>query len=305
MRESVVARLGPSRFNVVILAFLYARVRGGRLQLTYNGVPFARLPGQLPHELRRLRVGYPVRKRLLLSLGGWGNAGSFAAIRAVGVESFLRQLDEEAVGPLGLAGLDLDLEPGTVAENTASGWRAVHEEFGATLVGITNGYRARHPDHYVTHAPIASVAAGLYARDAGLKAAPGGLFTACRRPGGGNNISWLNVQFYEAGDPLSAKAPAIWGQPARAETIAGFYQSELLQPLLAARGSNGLEHPAQALAPGFEPRYHQDLSFCAATLREIVEETAAWGPPAGAFLWEYGQIANEVEAWGREMERGL
>ncbi|MGH9518051.1 MAG: hypothetical protein ACRD2D_00310, partial [Terriglobales bacterium] len=205
-----VSTLGPSGFNVAILAFVYARFRGGRLQLTYTGVPFARLYPGLGRALRQLRSGFPTRKRLLLSLGGWGNAASFAAIRSAGVEGFLQQLDREAVEPLGLEGLDLDLEPGTAAENTAAGWHAVHDEFGATLVEITNAYRARHPHHIVTHAPIASVAAGLYARDGGVAGVRGSFFEATRRPGGGNQISWLNVQLYEAGDPVSPKAPGIW-----------------------------------------------------------------------------------------------
>lgn len=300
-----VATLGPSAFNVIILAFLYARFRAGNLRLTYNGVPFARLQPDLERQLRSLRAGFPTRKRLLLCLGGWGNAASFAAIRSAGVAAFLRQLDREAIEPLGLEGLDLDLEPGTAAENTAAGWHAAHDEFGATLVAITNGYRARHPDHIVTHAPIASVAAGLYARDGGVAGVRGSFFEATRRPEGGNNLSWINVQFYEAGDPMSPKAPAIWQVASAPQSIAAFYQTELLQPLLRRRAATGLSRPWEALAPGFEPHYHQDRAFCAATLRELVHQSAACGPPAGVFLWQYGQIAADILAWGRDLERAL
>ncbi|MGH9518201.1 MAG: hypothetical protein ACRD2D_01070, partial [Terriglobales bacterium] len=96
-----------------------------------------------------------------------------------------------------------------------------------------------------------------------------------------------------------------WKTSAQPQSIAAFYQNELLQPLLQIRAATGLSRPWEALAPGFEPRYHQDRAYCSATLRQIVDETAAWGPPAGAFLWQYGQIAADIMAWGRDLERAL
>lgn len=290
--RSTVDGLGASAFNVAILAFVYARFRAGRLRLTYNGTPFARLHPTLALELRRLRRDFGAPRTILLSLGGWGNRATFEAIRSAGVEAFLRQLEDEAIAPLGIGGLDLDLEPSTAAENTAAGWHAVHDDLGTTLVEITNRYRARHPDHVVTHAPIASVAAALYARDGRVRGVPGGFFAASRRSGGGNNISWLNVQFYEAGDP-------------KPQSIPDFYRTQLLAPLLASRAATGLAAPWQALAPGFEPRYHQDLAVCTADLEQILASTAAWGPPAGAFLWQYGQIAGALGAWGAGLRRAL
>jgi hypothetical protein len=300
---ALVERLGPSGFDVAILAFLYARWRRGRLELRYNARPARALPAGLGRELRRLRRGFAARKRVMISLGGWGSSATFAAIRSAGVERFLEQFDREFVTPLGLEGIDLDLEPSTVAENTPAGWRAVHEEYGATLVALTNGYKARHPDHDVSHAPIASVAAALYARDGGLRSVGGSFFEATRTARG-NNLSWLNVQFYEAGDPkfgLDAGA-----KPAR---IPEFYQRELLVPLWRARAATGIARPWERLVPGFEPRYHQTLAFCEQTLRSINDEVTSLAgvstAAGGVFVWDYAQIAARLPAWSAGLERAL
>jgi len=289
--EAAVAAIGPSEFNVIILAFAQASYRQGRLRLLYNGVPPRRLSPRLSESLRQLRGGFRTRKRILLSLGGWGNAATFAAIRSAGVDAFLRQLDDEIVGPLGLDGLDLDLEPGTKAENTPAGWHAVHDDLGGTLVTVTNAYMRRHPGHWITHAPISSVAAALYVRDGKVRGIPGSIFQATRA-GTGNNIAWLNVQFYEAGDP-------------KPQPVAAYYRDQLLQPLLDGRRGTGLARPWEALALGFEPHYHQNLEACEATLRAVRRATAGSGPPGGAFVWQYGQIAHEVKQWGTGLREAV
>lgn len=291
VNADLVEGLGPSRFNVAILAFLYARYRDGALRLTYNGVPAARLPEALAGYLRRLRTGFATRKRVMISIGGWGNRGTFEAIRSAGVERFLSQFDDEFVGPLGLAGVDLDLEPSTAAENTPAGWHEVHDDLGAALVAITNGYMRRHPTHVVTHAPIASVAAALYARDGHVRGVRGSFFEAARSAHG-NNIAWLNVQFYEAGDPKPVSIP-------------DYYKNELVLPLLARQNATGIARPWGALIPGFEPRYHQDLDFCRQTLLGINRAIAPMGRAGGVFLWQYGQIASSAADWGSGLEQAL
>ncbi len=300
---ALVERLGPSGFDVAILAFLYARWRKGRLELRYNGLPARALPPRLGPELRRLRRGFAARKRVMISLGGWGNSATFAAIRSAGVERFLEQFNREFVEPLGLEGIDLDLEPSTVAENTPAGWRAVHEEYGATLVALTNGYKTRHPDHDVTHAPIASVAARFYARDGGLRGVRGSFFEAARTARG-NNLSWLNVQFYEAGDPKFGLDAG-----ARPATIPEFYRSELLEPMWRGRTATGVARPWERLIPGFEPRYRQTLAFCEQTLRQVNRGAAALAgagaTAGGVFLWDYQQIAAHLPAWSAGLGRAL
>ena len=288
----LVERLGPTGFNVGILAFLYARYSAQHgLRLSYNGVAPSRLPRALAANLRRLRHGYGEPKTFLISLGGWGNRATFEAIRSAGVERSLAQIEREITGPLGLDGLDLDLEPSTAAENTPAGWHAVHDDLGTTLVELTNRYMRRHPGHVVTHAPIASVAARLYARNGHVRGVPGSLFEATRSPRG-NNIAWLNVQFYEAGDPKPTSIPE-------------FYRDQLVRPMLTQRASTGIPRPWEALIPGFEPRYHQSLPVCEQALRALNRTLAPWGSVGGVFLWQYGQIAATVGTWGAGLQQAL
>lgn len=288
----MVERLGPTGFNVGILAFLYARYAPKQgLRLSYNGVAPSRMPHALAANLRQLRHGYGERKKILISLGGWGNRETFEAIRAAGVERSLAQIEREVTGPLGLDGLDLDLEPSTAAENTPAGWHAVHDDLGSTLVELTNRYMQRHPDHVVTHAPIASVAASLYARNGQVRGVPGSFFEATRSPRG-NNLAWLNVQFYEAGDPKPTSIPE-------------FYRNQLVRPMLDQRAATGIARPWEVLIPGFEPRYHQNLPVCEQTLRAVNRALAPWGLVGGVFLWQYGQIAATLETWSAGLQRAL
>ncbi|HXR97627.1 MAG TPA: glycosyl hydrolase family 18 protein [Terriglobales bacterium] len=267
---ATVSRLGPSAFNVVNLAFLNARMMKGKVRFHYRPLAGVRA------AIQALQRNYQVKKKVLLSLGGWGNRSTFEAARAVGVSAFLQQLDDEFVLPLGLDGIDLDLEPSTAAENTPAGWRAVHDELGATLVGLSNGYKQRHPGHLVTHAPIASVAAALYVRDGKLRGIKGPLLQAA--PG----IDWLNVQFYEAGDV----------QP---RSLEEFYDRQLAQPLKEL----GFARPGEKVFPGFEPRWHQSRAICEAALRSLN------GAARGAFIWDYRQIAADVAGWGAGLEQAL
>ena len=270
----VVEGLQGTRFNTLILAFVYARWQRGKLALTLNGLPGARLGGTAAN-LKRLRG-----TRVLASLGGWGNAATFAAIQRAGVGRFLDQFEHEIAGPLGLSGMDLDLEPGTVAENTPAGWKAVHDQHGGLLVALTNEYARRHPAHAVTHAPIAGVAASLYARDGKLRGVHGSLIEATA-----GSLSWLNVQFYEAGDP-------------KPETIAAFYKRELIDPLVAARAAARWERPWERVLPGFEPRYQGSRAACAAALTGIAGELGPGRRPGGYFLWDYRQVRAAAAAWG-------
>src|SRR6185437_753192 len=246
----VVEGLQGTRFNTLILAFVYARWQRGKLALTLNGLPGARLGGTAAN-LKRLRGTL-----VLASLGGWGNAATFAAIQRAGVGRFLDQFEHEIAGPLRLSGMDLDLEPGTVAENTPAGWKAVHDQYGGLLVALTNEYARRHPAHAVTHAPIAGVAASLYARDGKLRGVHGSLIEATA-----GSLSWLNVQFYEAGDP-------------KPESIAAFYKRELMDPLRAARPVAGWERPWERVLPGFSPNTRRPGQRAAPRWRGL---TASWG----------------------------
>lgn len=274
--------LAASDFNVLILAFLHVHHSRAGLKLLYNERPAGAWAADAPLALKRLR---DAGKTLLISIGGWGNAADFAAIRQAGVERFLDALDEQIIGPLSLAGIDLDLEPGELADNTPAGWRRVNAEYGATLVALTNGFMRRHPRGLVTHAPIASVAATLYARDGRLPGVPGGYFAACRGAQG-NRLAWINIQLYEAGNLFDGVVKYPGG-------IANFWKRDLLDPLHAAAHENGLLDPASVLLPGFEPHL-QKFDDCAGFLQSL---RGAGIRVPGFFLWQYGQISPRMAQW--------
>jgi hypothetical protein len=286
--HATVEALGNSGFNVLILSFLRVFLNDGRLELRYNDTPFSELNATLARVVRRLQTGFAGRKRVLLCLGGWAQLGAFDAVRKFGVPRFIAQLDREVIAPLGIDGLDLDLEPMT---GGLPEWMAVHHEYGKTVVDITNAYKRTNPTHVVTHAPISSVAADLYATPAPLPGLPQGMLAATRTAQG-NNIDWLNVQLYEGG--------AVTGM-----TIPDFYRTRLVTPLEASQAASGIRRPLHFFTPLFEPHAEQPLEFCRKTIRAIGKCCA--GPQAaggvdGVALWEYGQIASAINTWSSGLQ---
>lgn len=282
--------LGSSGFNVFILSFLQADYSNNKLTLSYNGNPRSAFAAGVPASLAHLRAGFGERKRLLLSIGGWNHAQTFEAIRSAGVPAFVRQLSEEIVTPLGLQGIDLDLEPGV---GGIEQWFGVHHEYGKTVVELTNEYKRAHPSHVVTHAPIAPVAADLYAKPTALPGLPHGLL-AGTRTGDKNNIGWLNVQLYEGGEIAGGD-------------IAGFYRESLMKPLVAMRTQTGIARPLHFLTPLFEPAAKQPLEFCEHTIAAIdkgCEELHA-GKVNGVALWDYRQVQPAIAEWSRGIQTAL
>jgi hypothetical protein len=288
MRE-LVETIGGSSFNVLVLSFLQAGFANGKLALSYNGNAFPPAP-QVPALLSRLRSGFPIRRQLLLSIGGWQHRPTFDAIRSFGVPAFVRLLSEQVILPLGLDGIDLDLEPQTGGLDQ---WMAVHFEHGKTIVDITNEYKRLHPTHIVTHAPISSVAAELYAKPARIAGLNASLLAATRTKHG-NNIDWLNVQFYEGG--------AVDGGD-----IAGFYCNSLAAPLQQMQSETGIDRPLEFLTPLFEPAAKQPLQFCQQTIRAIDRRCAHLdvGRVNGVALWDYRQVAAKISEWSSGLQSAL
>lgn len=282
--------LGSSGFNVFILSFLQAEYSDSKVMLSYNGNPLSAFVPGVPASLAHLRAGFAERKRLLLSIGGWNHAQTFEAIRSAGVPAFVRQLSEQIITPLGLDGIDLDLEPGV---GGIEQWFGVHREYGKTIVELTNEYKRLYPSHVVTHAPVAPVAAELYTKPTALPGLPQGLL-AGTRAGDKNNIGWLNVQLYEGGEIAGGD-------------IAGFYRDSLVKPLLAMRAQTGIAMPLPFLIPLFEPAAKQPLEFCQQTIAAIdkgCEELHA-GKVSGIALWDYRQVQPAIAEWSRGIETVL
>ncbi len=288
--RNVVETIGGSSFNVLILSFLQASLAGGKLTLLYNGNEFSSLRPEVPALLARLRSGFGARKQVMLSIGGWQQQPTFEAIRSFGVPAFVRQLMKEVIQPLGLDGVDLDLEPQTGGLDK---WMAVHDAYGKTLVELTNEYKRVHPTHLVTHAPLSSLAAELYAKPKPLRGVNGGLLAATRTTHG-NNIDWLNVQFYEGG--------LIEGGD-----IAGYYRDSLAGPLMVMQKQTGVVRPLHFFAPLFQPQAKQPLEFCRQTIEAIDHRCADLhaGRINGVALWDYRQVAPSIRNWSRGLEAAL
>lgn len=282
--------IGASSFNVVILSFLQAAWSRGKLSLSYNGNDVRQLSPELPALFHHIRSGFPGKKRLLLSIGGWQQTATFAAIRRAGAAAFVRQLSEQVIVPLGLDGIDLDLEPDTGGLDR---WLAVHREYGKVLADVTNEYKRLHPEHIVTHAPLSHVAAQVYAAAMPLPGLPQGLLAAMRT-GRGNNIDWLNVQLYAGNSPFDGD-------------IAAFYRDDLMGPLAARTKDTGIRNALDFCVPLFQPQARQSLAVCRETIRRIDRSCANLhlGNVRGAALWEYAQIASRMEEWSQGLEAVL
>lgn len=293
--DAVVSALQQSSFNVLTLAFLGIDTTQGRPQLLYNGHAFTALSPRLPDLFRQLRRGGSVPRKVLLSIGGWKNTAVFAAVRSMGVAAFVRQLTQDVVAPLGLDGIDLDLEP---MEGGLDHWTAMHREFAPTLVALTNEYKRVHPTHVVSHAPIAPVAAEFYAGDTPMDGAGQGLLSATRTRSG-NNVDWLNVQLYEGGKIGNGSATEI----------ASYYKESLVVPMMQARANTGIARPLGFLHPTFDPDSSppQPLDLCAQTIRGIQQECAPLraGALGGVSVWQYAQVLPEMAAWSAGLETSL
>lgn len=282
--------LGNSGFDVIVLAFLQASLNGGKLDLSYNGNAFGALSPEFSTALARLRSGHGARKRLMMSVGGWASVSNFEAVRSFGVPAFVRQLTDEVVGPLGIEGIDLDPEPN---KGGMDQWMQVHREYGKMLAELTNEYKRVHPTHLVTHAPIAQVAAEFYAGRAVPTGATADLLQATRTKTG-NNLDWLNVQFYEGGQIENGD-------------IAGFYRDSLAGPLLGRRAQTGIADPMSFFTPLFEPEARQPLAFCQQTIAAIDHRCAdlAAGRLTGVALWDYRQVAPKIAEWSHGLGEAL
>ncbi len=282
--------LGGSGFNILILSFLQASVVGGKLTLLYNGNAFPLLRPEVPGLLARLRSGFAQKKRIMISIGGWNQLETFEAIRTFGVPAFVARLTEEAIVPLGLEGVDLDLEPQTGGLDR---WLAVHHEYGEMLAALTNEYKRVHPTHLVTHAPVSGVAAEIYAKPEALPGLRDGLLAATRTRSG-NNIDWLNVQFYEGG--------AVKGGD-----IADYYRESLAMPLIRTQDESGVRRPLHFLTPLFEPDVKQPLGYCRQTIAAIDRRCANLhaGTLDGVALWEYRQVAPSIQQWSSGLQSAL
>lgn len=286
--NAMIEAIGASSFNVLILAFLNTRQAGGQAVFRYNDSPLAQLPKDLAFHIQKLKSRFAAPKKVLISLGGWANQDDFRAIRTIGIEKFVGQLNAQVIQPLGLDGIDIDLEP---AIESPEAWQAIYDELGRTIVDLTNRYKSTNPDHVVTHAPTSGLTARLYVNDGRLQGLAGSILESTRAATG-NNVDWLNVQLYEGGAVKNG-------------TITHFYKDQLVDALAAKTKSTGIANPLDFLSPTFEPDFHQPLEFCQGTLRDIAKACHETGRLDSVGLWEYGQTKARTADWSQGLAGSL
>ncbi len=286
--HEMIEAIGESSFNVLIFAFLNIRQSNGQAIFRYNDSPLAQLPADLPDHIQKLKSGFSAPKKVLISLGGWANQGDFRSIRTIGVDEFIGQLNTQVIRPLGLDGIDIDLEP---AIESPEAWQAIYDELGRTIVDLTNRYKAANPHHVVTHAPTSGLTERLYINNGRLQGLAGSILESTRAASG-NNVDWLNVQLYEGGAVKNG-------------TITSFYKDQLVASLVAKSKPTGIAAPLDFLSPTFEPDFHQPLEFCQGTLRDLAEACRAAGRLDSVGLWEYGQTKTRTSEWSQGLARSL
>lgn len=260
--EAEVEAIGPLPFDTVILPFIH--VQKGN-QLVYNDTPIEKLWDGLPAALEKLKSGFPVKKRLLMSVGPFQS--DFDAI-GEDYEAFVSSFIDFAKAHH-IDGMDLDYE-GDYGPRNAK-----------LLALMVNTYRRWVPDGLVTAAPYT-------AQD--FWAGEGGVLSMARNDSGHSNFSWFNVQFYAgAGNLPPQDYPANFDSWAAA----------------AGREGNGVSDPQDFIAPGCNGTREAERKFSPKELEEglslIRREHSSIG---GGFVWNYEDIEWTPGEWAEAIVNG-
>lgn len=272
--ESTVTELSKLPWNVYILAFLHVHAQTLPMQLVYNGTPVASLYPGLGAELAKLKAA---GKRLLISIGGWDNACDFSGIQTVGVAAFLTQAQQQVIGPLGLDGIDLDLEPtqdsGYYCPVEPS-WNGVYEKYSPVLVELSN--QAAAAGLVVSHAPAMYMDSTYYT-------GPNGILVGTKQ-GTGNSIAFLNYQTYGEGTNLAPTFEAFVGQIDSAST--------------------GIANPAEFVCAGFGIADGLNDNVVVAG-QGIVQLRQTYGEIGGAFVWRFTASQTQMALWATTLSAAL
>src|SRR3954453_21515627 len=102
-----VEKIGPTYFNVVIIPFIHIHDDASLyLNNTAAGDPGPEWPG----AIEKLKTGFPVAKRVLVSIGGWDNPNDWTVL-GKDMSAVVGNLVDFAQAN-GIDGFDLDFEGG-------------------------------------------------------------------------------------------------------------------------------------------------------------------------------------------------
>jgi hypothetical protein len=246
-----VAEIGDLPYTHVVLAFLHLRREGDSLQLLYGDRDVSsRGLDRFWSEVRELRERHG--KTVLVSIGGRDSDGDWRLVEehTDGAVDLVARL----VARHDLDGVDLDME----------------SDFSDATVELTNRLANAMPDLIITHAPPWTDVRDRYASPYGSKR-PVLERTASARKSRGNNIDWLNVQFYDKGqvaDPVAAYASLVSGDAA------------------AAR----IPVPPGMMALGLMPRSDREVrETCAPMIRRLAR---TYPDCAGVFAWRHATASK-------------
>lgn len=264
--KAQVEAIGPTAFDTVMLPFVHVNTP---LELLFNETPFADVWDGLAAELQRLKTAFPVKKQLLMSLGG---AGSEASFKAIGSQyaAFVAEYAKFAAAHH-IDGLDLDFE-GNYQDPS----------FRELLALIASTYRKAVPSALITAAPYEEPA---------FWAGRGGVLAQALKHSGRQPFSWFNVQFYEGGYNQ---------QPSDYLGTFNSWSSEI------GPAGNGVGNPGAFVVAGCngvgvetEGSFHP--ADVEAGLRAIRQKHSSIG---GGFVWNYDGLEGSPAEWADAIANG-
>jgi hypothetical protein len=263
--EEEVETLGNLPFDTIILPFIHAEVASGSIRLKYNDTPIEKLWSGLPKELRRLKEGFPVRKRLLFSVAPQqSNWDAIATNVSDFTNKFVKLTDIFAVD-----GMDLDYE---------GSYQARDKQLLGKMVAA---YRTIRPEGLVTAAPYT-------AED--FWTGKGGVLELSRSKSGQSQFSWFNVQFYAGAGNLP---PGSY-----VETLENWATA-------AGRTGNGVADPVDFIVPGCNGTAEARRNFSPDEFETgLADIRGTKGSVGGGFVWNYEGLEWTPKEWCEAIRKG-
>ena len=260
--DAEVQQIGPTDFNVVIIPFIHFH-DGGSLFLNDKAV--GDLEPGWAEAIQKLKTGYSVAKRVLVSIGGADNANDWTLL-GEDMATVVGNLVEFAQTN-GIDGFDFDFEGGTDGYG---------EQSKKTLAQATRMLKEKMPSAIVTAPPY---------EDPDFWAGAGGVL-AQAAAGGDTPFDWWNVQFY-AGD----------GVVPPGEYVSTFEQ---WSQAVGAKG-NGVADGNAFVAPGTNGADMSAADFA----QGLSDVRQAHPSISGGFVWEYTSLNAPAAGWASAISGAL
>jgi|GEM_PF-3297293 len=262
--ETATTRLRNTRFNVLVFSSLEVEIEYGELRLSFNDTAFDELYEDLDEIFDELKAG---GKTLLFSVGYWTGSHVFEAISKVGVEAFCKAFYEQVAKPLGIDGLDIDLEAGKEGET----WESVFNTYGQLIIDLTNHYTQTYGG-VVSHVANMNIVDTQYL-NAGIEGSKEGILAATKGTHK-NNISWISVNLPAQNQP---------------DQVLKFFGDKVMKPLEKVGFKLKINRPKDMIVPGFAA-YTPDYLEPG---QQLISKAAAKFKTKGYFVWKSSLLSND------------